>query len=397
MRLDLNLRRGMSLMTLMETAAERPATPDQAERVLRLNSFAGLLRRREIDAAIVDSAENLRYLFGYSASAVMYQCCIVTADGAVRAVVRELDEPVFSAVSWVEDRVLYTDWDDPLDVLIAEIRRMGLADATIAQELDSNYLSVRDYQRIKSSLPQARFADISGVVLEMRAQKSPGEINEHRRAAEIADLGVAAIVAALSEGIGERELVAAGYEAALRAGADNNAPRIVLLGMGSKSAHFHGGVGDHRLQAGQPVHIELLPQSNGYSSRVMRPAILGVVPHGLQSDFDQLKGIQDLQFQSIRPGMVASEIDRIGRDGLVSSGLRSSFPNNTGYGLGIITGPKFADFSRLLTPAAEWELLPNMVFHMYLSASGVSISETVRVTEDGFELLTRTPRSIQLR
>jgi Xaa-Pro dipeptidase len=65
--------------------------------------------------------------------------------------------------------------------------------------------------------------------------------------------------------------------------------------------------------------------------------------------------------------------------------------------LGIITGPKLADFARLFTPAAEWTLLPNMVFHMYLSASGISVSETVRVTEDGFESLTRTPRSIQVR
>lgn len=384
-------------MTSVETPAERTEMLDQDERVRRLNTFASLLRRRHIDAAIIDSADNMRYLFGYSATAVMYQCCIVTADGAVRAIVREIDEPVFSATSWVQDRIAYTDWDDPFDVLIAEIVKMGLAEATIAQELDSHYLCVRDHQRIISSLPQARFADASGLVLEMRAQKSPSEIEEHRRSAAIADLALAATVSALAEGVSERELVAAGYEAALRAGADNNAPRIVLLGMGSKSAHFHGGVGDNRLEVGQPVHIELLPQSNGYSSRLMRPAILGAIPAGLQSDFDQLARIQDLQFQSIRPGVAAKDIDRVGRDELARAGVRSSFPHNTGYGLGIITGPKLADFARLFTPAAEWKLLPNMVFHMYLSASGISVSETVRVTEDGFESLTRTPRSIQLR
>ncbi|MGV9801959.1 M24 family metallopeptidase [Mycobacterium sp. NPDC003449] len=383
-------------MTTVETAAGRPDTLTNDERVGRLNRFAGLLRTRQIDAAIIDSADNMRYLFGYSATAVMYQCCIVTADGTVRAVVRKIDEPVFSATSWVEDRVTYSDWDDPFDVLIAEIRQMGLAQATIAQELDSNYLSVRDYQRIVAGLPRARFADVSGVVLQMRAQKSASEIEDHRRSAAIADVAMAATVSALAEGVSERELVGAGYEAALRAGADNNAPRIVLLGMGSKSTHFHGGVGDHRLEVGEPVHIELLPQSNGYSSRLMRPALLGDVPSRLQSDFDQLAHIQDLQFQSVRPGLAAKAVDRIGREELARAGIRPSFTHNTGYGLGIITGPKLADFAHLFTPVADWEVLPNMVFHMYLSASGISISETVRVTEDGIELLTRTPRSIQL-
>jgi Xaa-Pro dipeptidase len=384
-------------MTSVETVSEPSAAQTHDERIRRVDAFAALLRKRQIDAAIVDSAENMRYLFGYSCSAVMYQCCIVTADGAVRAVVRELDEPVFAALSWVEDRVAYTDWDDPFDVLVAELGHMGLAGSTIGQELDSNYLCVRDYNRIVSALPGARFADISGLVLEMRAQKSASEIAEHRRAAGIADHALAATVHALAEGVSERELVAAGYEAALRAGADNNAPRIVLLGMGSKSTHFHGGVGDNRLESGQPVHIELLPQSNGYSSRLMRPGILGKVPVRLQSDFDQLQRIQDVQFLSLRAGATAKDVDLVGREELARAGIRPSFTHNTGYGLGIITGPRLADFAHLFTPAADWKLLPNMVFHMYLSAAGISISETVRITDDGFELLTHTPRAIQLR
>jgi Xaa-Pro dipeptidase len=371
-------------------------TLDRNEQVERLNRFAALLRTQQIDAAVIDSADNMRYLFGYSATAIMYQCCIVTSDGAVKAIVRGIDEPVFSASSWVEDRATYSDWDDPFAVLISEIHKMGLSAATIALELDSNYLCVRDYQRMVKNLPQAQIADASDLVVEMRAQKSDREIEQHRRSAAIADLAMAATVSRLAEGVSERELVGAGYEAALRAGADNNAPRIVLLGMGSKSMHFHGGVGDNRLQAGGPVHIELLPQVNGYTSRLMRPAIVGEVPSGIQSTFDQLVRIQDQQFQALRAGVPAKEIDRIGRDELARTGLRPSFPHNTGYGIGIVTAPKTADFTRLLTPNAEWELRPNMVFHMYLSASGISVSETVRITEDGFELLTRTPRSIQV-
>jgi Xaa-Pro dipeptidase len=372
-------------------------TAHRTEQINRVAKFAEVLRTRQIDAAIIDAAEHMRYLFGYSASAVMYQCCIITADGSVHAVVRKLDEALFDSVSWVEDRVTYVDWEDPFDVLIAEIRRLGLASATIAQEFDSNYLTVRDQLRIAAAFPDARFTDISGVLLDMRVRKSPDEIEEHRRAAVIADLGVTAILEALAEGVSEGELVAAGYAAALAAGADNNAPRMVLLGVGSTTQHYHGGVGNRRLEPGQPVHVELLPQSNGYSSRIMRPAVLGAPPEGLQDSVDQLVQIQDRQFAAIRPGVPAKEIDRIGREGLATAGLRNSFSHNTGYGIGIITGPKLADFAHLFTPTAEWKLEPGMVFHMYLSASGVQISETICITDDGAEVLTRTPRHLQVR
>ena len=373
------------------------SSPHRADQINRVAALAEALRARQIDAAIIDASEHLRYLFGYSPSASMYQCCIVTADGSVHGVVRKLDEALFSSVSWVEDRVTYLDWESPFDVLVAEIRRLGLASATIAQELDSYFLTVRDQRRIEAALPNARFADISGVILEMRARKSPAEIEEHRRAAAIADLGVAAIVDAIREGVSERELVAAGYSATLAAGADNNAPRIVLLGMGSATQHMHGSVGDRRLEPGQPVHIELLPQSNGYSSRIMRPALLGTAPPDLQANFEKLVAIQDRQFAAIRPGVAAKEIDRIARDGLAAAGLRASFPHNTGYGIGIITAPKLMDSTHLFTPGAEWELQQGMVFHMYLSAAGIQTSETICVTNDGVEILTRTPRRLQIR
>ncbi|MFT3778324.1 MAG: Xaa-Pro peptidase family protein [Ottowia sp.] len=369
----------------------------RADQINRVAALAEVLRGRQIDAVIIDAAEHMRYLFGFSASAVMYQCCIVTADGSVHGIVRKLDEALFASVSWVEDWVAYVDWEDPFDLLIDEIRRLGLAKATIGQELDSNYLTVRDQRRIAAALPDVRFADISGVIVEMRARKSPAEIEEHRRAAAIADLGVAAILDAITKGVSERELVAVGYSAALAAGADNNAPRIVLLGMGSATQHLHCNVGDRRLELGQAVHVELLPQSNGYSSRLMRPAVLGEAPADLLSSVEQLVKIQDRQFAAIRPGVPAKEIDRIGREGLASAGLRASFPHSTGYGIGIITGPKTADFAHLFTPGGEWELQQGMVFHMYLSAGGLQISETICVTDNGVEVLTHTPRRLQIR
>jgi Xaa-Pro dipeptidase len=385
---------------VIENQAAQVAVDDvdaSGETRQRFDRFVATIREQGFDAAILDSADTLKYLTGYSAGAVMYQCVIVSGDGNALGVIREVDAPVFAAVSWITDFVTYADWDDPIQLVVQSMRDLRLERSSVGQELASNFLTVRDNLRIHEALPNARFGDLGEVVVDMRAVKSDAEINLHRRAAAIADLALGATVDALAVGVSDYELVATGYQAALQAGADNNAPRLVLLGMGSRSSHFHAGATGARLEIGEPVHIELLPQVNGYSSRLMRPALYGPVPRDLRAVFDRLVEVQDRQFDQLRPGMVASDIDRVARKALVDSGLRDSLPNNTGYGLGLTSAPRTGDFDHNFTPRAEWELKENMVFHMYLSAAGISVSETVRITADGHERLTHASRTFHTR
>ena len=90
---------------------------------------------------------------------------------------------------------------------------------------------------------------------------------------------------------------------------------------------------------------------------------------------------------------MAEEVDAILRQGLLESGLRATFDNISGYTLGFYSsaGPRTSDFTRIFHPGAKWRLEPQMVFHMYASAQGASLSETVLVTEPGPERLTRCP------
>ena len=68
----------------------------------------------------------------------------------------------------------------------------------------------------------------------------------------------------------------------------------------------------------------------------------------------------------------------------------------SGYTLGFYShaGPRTSDFTRIFHPGATWRLEPQMVFHMYASAQGASFSETVLVTDQGPERLTRLPRTL---
>ena len=51
----------------------------------------------------------------------------------------------------------------------------------------------------------------------------------------------------------------------------------------------------------------------------------------------------------------------------------------------------------MFIPTADWVVEAGMVFHMYVSAMGLSFSETVLVTESGAERLTLAERVLFVR
>ena len=295
------------------------------------------------------------------------------------------------------DHVTMADWEDPVEVIARELGRRGWGTRRLALELDSNYLTVRRWQAITSALPAAAFIDFGEVLRELRLRKSAEEIVYLRQAATIADRAMAAAVGAAGEGKNEREAAAAASRVFLELGADTG--RAGVITSGTRASSLHGVLGSHRLERGDILHMELVPQVHGYSARIMRPTVIGV-PSAPQIDAARtLLDIQDRQIAAMKPGAAAADVDRLGRDGVLAANLRDRYDNATGYTLGYYApwSPRTSDFTRLFIPTATWALEPGMVFHMYVSALGLAFSETVLVTDAGAERLTRTERALFVR
>jgi Xaa-Pro dipeptidase len=310
---------------------------------------------------------------------------------------RRLDEPPFRERTWLTSHVAFADWDDPVAVLVGVLREHGWADGRIGLELDSHYLTVERYEAIRAALPRATLVNVAPALRELRLRKSPEELAYLRRAAQIADAAMRAAIGTAGPGVGERDVAAVAGRVFLDLGADHGRAGIVTSG--ARSGSLHGALGDRRLERGDILHLELVPQVRGYSARLMRPTVLGA-PSAPQADAARrLVEIQDEQIEAMRVGAVAREVDRVCRAQVLGAQLRETFDNVTGYTLGYYSpwGPRSSDFTRAFTPSAGWVLEAGMVFHMYVSAHGMTFSETVLVTADGPERLTRLERRLFVR
>lgn len=159
---------------------------------------------------------------------------------------------------------------------------------------------------------------------------------------------------------------------------------------------LHGEIQDAPLKPGDMVHLELTPRVEGYGARIMRCVSVGPVDAARQQAAAALALLQDRQIAAMRAGAIAADVDAILRQGVVREGLWPSYGNITGYTLGLYAPqtPRTSDFTRILHPEAAWKLEAGMVFHVYASAVGVALSETVLVTEGAAERLTGTARGI---
>lgn len=360
-----------------------------AERVARLRQE---MRAADVDVALFDEIEAMAWLTGYGNSENRWRCVGIPLEGEPFFLIRALDATPCRQGSWIEDVPTFRDWEDPMPVLRDAIARRGLERARIGLNYYSYCMPVARFARIQAALPGAHFVDLGNLVWRLRLTKSPAEIELLRRCAKVADTALLRAAAVCVPGGSQRDAAREAVNAFVELGADPGPPGPITAGRGWD--FLHGHLGDAPLSAGDIVHIELTPRIAGYSARTMRCVGVGHRDPGLVDAGKRLAAIQDRQIAAMRVGAVARDVDAILRHGVLQAGLRDSYDNITGYTLGYYAypGPHTSDFTRIFHPEADWLIEPNMVFHIYASAGGVSLSETVLVTESGPELLTGLPR-----
>jgi len=366
----------------------------KAEFEARLARLREAMRTHAVDVMLLDDCEILNYFTGYDTSLNLYRACLVPREGRPVMVLRALDVAPFREQAWFDDNVGFADTDDPAERVANTLKTLGFASAAIGFDSGSHALSVAYYNRLRQCLPDARFVALFRMPWELRLIKSPAEIERVARAAAILDQTMQDAVTVVASGITARQVAAIVARRLLELGGDPGHVGLIAAARGWD--FLHAPLRDHPLERGDVLHLELVSRYRGYDARMMRCVALGPVDSVRQNAADRLIALQDAQIAAMKPGMLARGVDALLRDGVIAAGLRTDYANITGYTLGYYSKLpiRSSDFTRTFSPRADWRLEADMVFHMYTSARGVAVSETVVVRENGGERLTKLDRRV---
>ena len=368
----------------------------------RLTAARAGLTRAGLDALVACAPENLYYLSGYESTGhFAVQALIVPADGDPVLITRDLETPNVSASYVWPHHVVYKDHHEPLAVLARQLDGLGLGVKRIGLEKSHRFLTIDNLERLQALLPRAHFANSAGIVESLRLRKSPRELALIRQAGTILDQTFRACFEAIRAGRGEHEVAADVYRALLLAGSEYvGAPPYVVSG--SRSARAHTTWSRRRLQPGDPLFLELGACVRRYHAALMRPAVVAPVSDKLRSMAEASREGLEAGIAALKPGATSGDVDRACRDAVRRAGWGQCFHHRAGYSMGM----GFASWSEghILSIREEDPSVieAGMVFHivpflMIDGEVGISVSETVIVTEAGAEPVGTIPREIAVR
>jgi Xaa-Pro aminopeptidase len=321
------------------SVASEPLAPlDVSGRLDRLRALFGSAAEdgRPIDALVVTTPANIRWLSGFSGSAglllVTGADAVLTTDGRYRTQSREqLD----AAGVGDEISVHIGGVQSQRDELVARSARAG----ALGLEADTvTWTGLRTWEElVDSALVATR-----GLVEGLRLVKDAGEVVRMERAASIADRALEAVLPLLAEagtGAGE-ELTESRFAAAVdhamrRLGAAESAFETIVAS-GENSAKPHARPGDRPIRSGDPVVVDFGAVFDGYLSDMTRTFCVGGEPTGeLATVFEVVATSQRAGVEAVVPGVTAGSVDLACREVIAESGWAERFEHGTGHGVGL--------------------------------------------------------------
>jgi len=182
--------------------------------------------------------------------------------------------------------------------------------------------------------PQVTVVDIAPVMDELRMVKDPGEVEQIRRAGELAALGMRAAVKALAPGVTERDVAAEAEYAMRKAGSDGTATPV-YVNSGVRSGWLHGTASGKAIRPGELVVIDLVPCYQGYCANLCRTCIVGVGTDQQEKMLNTYETARKAALHAMRPGVAIRELDVAAKAAFDQAGYGEFYVMGISHGIGL--------------------------------------------------------------
>jgi len=380
----------------------------------RVKRLQGIMRDQKIDVIISTKPENSFYLSGFNP--IIYShpvVAIIPAEGEPTLLLHALRDDHSRQSSFVRDIRLYASWGskktmgpDWLVALREILHEKGVANGVIGIERD--FVSLSRFDAFTKTLPSARFVNVSSVIEKLRNVKDDAEIANARKASALADCGMDAAIAAIRGGGSEREVSVE----AMRAMNEmwmSHFPEIEVCSFGSLEGGVHNSLWcwtltgerthfncdnptSRRPAPGEIAMIIIWTCANGIHAENERGIAIGELSSEKQRVYDGVLTINERTRSKLSPGVAVKDVYAYAKEQYIALGFERHIPGRIGHGIGL--GPHE---HLSLDPNAHEVLEPGMILTLEPNLripewGGLQHSDTVLITDDGFEFLTKTER-----
>lgn len=274
---------------------------------------------------------------------------------------------------------------------LAAVRSSG--GAALAIEDGMTLAAYRALERAAASGGAVSFLETADFVRTLRAVKDEAEIAAMKRAQAVTDAAFEHIVGFMRVGMTERAVQLELEECMRRMGADDLAFSSIVAS-GANGAAPHSIPGGKRLEEGDMVVLDFGARVDGYCSDMTRTVCMGHVDKTARRVFDAVRTANETVEAMLRPGVTGAAAHARAEEVLADAGFAGMMGHGLGHGVGI-------DIHELpnLSPRNTAPLVPGNVVTVEPGVYrggvlGCRLEDFGVITEDGFEVFTKSPHEL---
>ncbi|MCA1023003.1 M24 family metallopeptidase [Halobacillus litoralis] len=338
---------------------------------------------KELDALLITSAKNRRYLSGFTGS-----------SGAL--LITDRDAFLITDFRYTKQAA---DQAEGFDI-IEHKRPLHEEAAAKAKELglkrigfEKDHVTYSSYEQYKQAM-DAELVPTSGLVEKLRLIKTDEEISILKDAVKIADDAFDHILSYIKPGVKEID-ISNELEFFMRKQGAVSSSFDIIVASGYRSALPHGTASEKEIQSGELVTMDFGALYKGYCSDITRTVAVGEISDQLKDIYDTVLQAQLRGMEGIKAGITGKEADALTRDYIKEKGYGDYFGHSTGHGIGLDVhegpGLSFRSDQTILEEGMVVTVEPGIYVP---DVGGCRIEDDTIVTKTGNERLSQSTKEL---
>ena len=354
----------------------------------------------DIDGVVFSSIHNINYYADFVYCSFGRPYALVVTHDAHTTVTANIDGGQPWRQSY-EDNIVYTDWKK--DNYFRALKKLLPTQKKIGIEFD--HMTLERRQKMEQFLPGVDFVDIGVPTMQMRMIKSPEEIKLIKQGARISDIGGAACVEAIAEGVPEYEVALHSTQAMVRAIANTYSHTELMdtwtwFQSGINTDGAHNPVTSRRIQKGDILSLNCFSMLSGYYQALERTLFYHSATKRELELWEINCEVHRKGLTLIKPGAVCSDIAAELNEIFLSHDLLEYRTFGYGHSFGTLSHYYGREAGLELREDIDTVLEPGMVVSIEPmitlpegmdGAGGYREHDILVVEEDGAENITKFP------
>jgi Xaa-Pro aminopeptidase len=354
-------------------------------RAERRGALRAALAAAHLDALLLTSLPNIRYITGFSGSSAL---TLVTERETIfitdfRYATQVRDEIGDFARVLVESRSLWSGLWQLLPEL-AGVTLIGFESATLIH---------RDFERLLNAGSRWQWRPTNDLVEALRERKDPDEVAQIVEAAEVARRALERTIPKVHAGMTELAIAGA-LEQSLREEGSEGFPFETIVASGPRTALPHARAAGRQVSDGDFLLIDYGAVVGGYCSDVTRTFVVGHSSEEQRDIYEIVRGANAHAAAHVCAGMTGRDADALARQYIEQRGQGERFGHSLGHGIGLEVheAPRLSKTAEAPLPVQAVVTIEPGIYRA--GWGGVRIEDDVVLEAAGSRILTSYPRDL---